>query len=57
MDAAVQGQRGGREEVWPLPGDVKEAIDNYVKLDRRRRDHGRENMEQNAVNFPVYDEE
>jgi integrase/recombinase XerD len=30
--------KGGREEVWPLPKDVKEAIDNYLKLDRKRRD-------------------
>jgi len=27
VDAAVQGQ-GGREEVWPLPKEVKEAIDH-----------------------------
>ena len=30
--------KGGREEVWPLPKDVKEAIDLYLKLDRRRRE-------------------
>ena len=30
--------KGGREEVWPLPKDVKEAIDHYVRLDRRRRE-------------------
>jgi integrase/recombinase XerD len=30
--------KGGREEVWPLPKDVKEAIDQYLKLDRRRRE-------------------
>ena len=29
--------KGGREEVWPLPKDVKEAIDNYLKLDAQRR--------------------
>ena len=29
--------KGGREEVWPLPKDVKEAIDEYLKLDARRR--------------------
>lgn len=29
--------KGGREEVWPLPKDVKEAIDAYVKLDAPRR--------------------
>jgi site-specific recombinase XerD len=30
--------KGGREEVWPLPKDVKEAIDHYLKLDQRRRE-------------------
>jgi integrase/recombinase XerD len=38
--------KGGREEAWPLPKDVKEAIDHYLKLDGRRRDiahsHGEE---------------
>jgi integrase len=29
--------KGGREEVWPLPKDVKEAIDDYLRLDRKRR--------------------
>jgi site-specific recombinase XerD len=29
--------KGGREEVWPLPKDVKEAIDNYLRLDHKRR--------------------
>jgi integrase/recombinase XerD len=29
--------KGGREEVWPLPKDVKEVIDEYLKLDARRR--------------------
>ena len=30
--------KGGREEVWPLPKDVKEAIDHYLRSDRRRRE-------------------
>ena len=30
--------KGGREETCPLPKDVKEAIDHYLKLDRRRRE-------------------
>jgi integrase len=30
--------KGGREEVWPLPREVKEAIDNYLRLDRKRRE-------------------
>src|SRR5215210_989922 len=29
--------KGGREEVWPLPKDVKGAIDDYLKLDYERR--------------------
>lgn len=29
--------KGGREEVWPLPKDVKETIDEYLKLDAQRR--------------------
>jgi integrase/recombinase XerD len=33
--------KGGREEVWPLPKDVKEAIDNYLRLDRKRREISR----------------
>ncbi len=30
--------KGGREEVWPLPKDVKEAVDQYLWLDRQRRE-------------------
>jgi site-specific recombinase XerD len=30
--------KGGREEVWPLPKEVKEAVDSYQRLDRGRRD-------------------
>lgn len=29
--------KGGREEVWPLPKDVKEAVDDYLRLDASRR--------------------
>jgi site-specific recombinase XerD len=29
--------KGGREEVWPLPKDVKQAIDDYTRLDAKRR--------------------
>jgi hypothetical protein len=36
VDSEVQGQ-GGREGVWPLPKDVKEAVDSYLKLDAGRR--------------------
>jgi integrase/recombinase XerD len=30
--------KGGREEVWPLPREVKEAIDHYLRLDLKRRE-------------------
>jgi integrase/recombinase XerD len=30
--------KGGREEVWPLPKEVKEAVDGYQRLDRGRRE-------------------
>jgi integrase/recombinase XerD len=30
--------KGGREETWPLPKDVKAAIDDYLQLDRERRE-------------------
>jgi integrase/recombinase XerD len=29
--------KGGRERILPLPKDVKEAINDYLKLDRKRR--------------------
>lgn len=29
--------KGGKEETWPLPKDVKAAIDDYLKLDAPRR--------------------
>jgi integrase len=29
--------KGGKEETWPLPKDVKEAVDDYLKLDTPRR--------------------
>jgi integrase len=29
--------KGGKEETWPLPKDVKLAIDDYLKLDASRR--------------------
>ena len=30
--------KGGKEEVWPLPTEVKEAIDHYLQLDGKRRE-------------------
>jgi integrase len=35
--------KGGAEEVWPLPPDVKRAIDEYLRLDERRRSVWAEN--------------
>jgi integrase len=29
--------KGAGEEVWPLPKKVKESIDSYLRLDRKRR--------------------
>jgi integrase len=29
--------KGGREDVWPLPKDVKQAVDEYLRLDASRR--------------------
>jgi integrase len=29
--------KGGKEEVWPLPKDVKDALNEYLRLDRDRR--------------------
>jgi site-specific recombinase XerD len=48
--------KGGREEVWPLPKDVKEAVDEYLRLDRRRRELSRSGGEdaylfQPSVNY------
>jgi integrase len=37
VDAACK-VKGGRGEVWPLPKDVKEAIDEYLRLRRKRRE-------------------
>lgn len=29
--------KGGKEETWPLPKDIKQAVDEYLKLDAPRR--------------------
>lgn len=29
--------KGGKEETWPLPRDVKQAIDDYLRMDETRR--------------------
>lgn len=35
--------KGGAEEIWPVPKDVKQAIDEYLRLDEKRRNIWREN--------------
>jgi integrase/recombinase XerD len=42
--------KGGREEVWPLPKDVKEAVDDYLRLDRKRR----EIVHTNGADAPLF---
>jgi len=37
--------RGAGEEVWSLPKNIKEAIDSYLWLDRRRREIARSSGE------------
>jgi integrase/recombinase XerD len=44
--------KGGREEVWPLPKDVKEAIDRYLRLDRKRREIAHSGGEQEPLFQP-----
>jgi integrase/recombinase XerD len=38
LDLEVQDQRG-RERTIPLPADVRDAVNEYLKLDRRRREN------------------
>lgn len=35
--------KGGAEEIWPIPPDVKAAINHYLKLDEERRSLWAEN--------------
>jgi site-specific recombinase XerD len=35
--------KGGAEELWPLPPDVKRAVDEYLQLDEKRRETWPEN--------------
>ena len=44
--------KGGREEAWPLPKDVKEAIDHYLRLDRNRREIAHSGGEHAYVSQP-----
>lgn len=43
--------KGGREETWPLPADVKGAIDEYLRLDEGRRSHWAENRGEDQYIF------
>lgn len=43
--------KGGAEEVWPLPPDVKQAIDRYLKLDEERRSVWLENRTEDQYVF------
>jgi integrase/recombinase XerD len=29
--------KSGREEVWPLPQDIRQSVEDYLRLDRERR--------------------
>ncbi len=46
--------KGGAEEVWPLPPDVKEAIDLYLRMDEKRRSLWRENYQQDQYVFQPF---
>jgi integrase/recombinase XerD len=43
--------KGGAEEIWPLPLDVKQAIDEYLRLDEKRRNTWRENQVEDQFVF------
>jgi integrase/recombinase XerD len=43
--------KGGAEEIWPLPPDVKQAIDHYLKLDEKRRSVWLENRTEDQYVF------
>jgi integrase/recombinase XerD len=43
--------KGGAEEVWPVPLDVKQAIDEYLRLDEKRRNVWRENRVEDQFIF------
>lgn len=43
--------KGGAEEVWPLPPDVKRAIDDYLQLDEPRRSLWLENRTEDQFIF------
>lgn len=43
--------KGGAEEVWPLPPDVRQAMDNYLRLDEKRRSVWTENRTEDQFVF------
>src|SRR5919112_1562995 len=43
--------KGGAEEVWPVPPDVKQAIDSYLRLDEKRRSVWLENRTEDQYVF------
>lgn len=43
--------KGGAEEIWPVPQDVKQAIDHYLRLDEKRRDTWLENRTEDQFIF------
>lgn len=43
--------KGGAEEIWPLPLDVKQAIDEYLQLDEKRRNTWQENRVEDQFVF------
>ena len=47
--------KGGAEELWPLPGDVKEAIDHYLRLDEKRRSVWLENRTEDQYVFQPFE--
>lgn len=47
--------KGGAEEVWPLPPDVKGAIDHYLRLDEKRRSVWLENRTEDQYVFQPFE--
>lgn len=47
--------KGGAEEVWPLPQDVKGAIDAYLRLDEKRRSVWLENRTEDQYIFQPFE--
>jgi integrase/recombinase XerD len=43
--------KGGVEEIWPVPQDVKQAIDHYLRIDEERRSTWLENRTEDQFIF------